>query len=151
MLGVTFIKLRSDGQPQISEDDDAAEDVRSMQSRDGKVAREIRAVLGQKHVGVLDILLLDSRDLVRWRDIEKMGPIHRRICWIGIDGVERDLVLLHLLIGERFFIVEVAADLNPRRKPLLSEMMISKVRFILLERIFLDEGPKVLELLRPLV
>ena len=86
MLGVAFVKLRPDRQPEINEDEHAAEDVQAVQSGDRKVGREIGAVLRQKHVRVFHILFFDRRDLVRGWQRPEMRPIHRGLVGSALTG-----------------------------------------------------------------
>src|SRR5205814_10654032 len=151
MLWVAFIKLRPNGQPEIRKDNHPTENVQSVEPRNGEIAGEICTVLGQKHVGVLDVFLLDFRDLVRWRDVKKMGAIHRWICRISIHRIERDLIFLYVLVTERLPVMQMTGDLEPWRKSLLGEMMIPEVRLVLLERIFFDKGAEVITFLGLLV
>ena len=145
MLGVAFVKLRPHGQPEIREDNHPTEDVQSVESGDGEIAGEVRTVLGQKHVGVLDIFLLDIRDLLCVREGEEMRAIHERIGWIGIHRIECDLVFLRTLV------MQMTTDLGSRRKSLLGEVAVPEKRLIFFERIFFDERPEVLKLLWPFI
>src|SRR6266480_1467126 len=44
MLGIALVKVFADRQPHVNENEHAGEDVRSMQSSNGEVTREISAV-----------------------------------------------------------------------------------------------------------
>ena len=98
-----------------------------------------------------DILLVDLGDLVRGRFIKEMRTIVRRIGRIGIYRIERDLVFLDVRIVQRLMVVQVAADFAARREVLSGEVMVAEVGLIFFERVFLNKGAEVLELLRPLV
>ena len=52
-----------------------------------------------------------------------MRPIHRRICWVGVERIERDLVFLDVRIVLRSAIVQVSGNLQARRQPFLRGMM----------------------------
>ena len=80
-----------------------------------------------------------------------MRSIHRGISGIGIDRIERDLVLFDVRIGQSIFIVKVTADFFARGQPFLEQMFVPQIRFIFFQLIFFNEGAKVLEFLRPLV
>ena len=151
VLGVALVKFRPHRKPEISEDDNTTEHVRSMQARDREVTREIRAVLRQEHVRVLDVLFFDFRDFFRGRHIEKVRTIHRGIRRIRVHGIERDLVFLHVFVVKRFLIMQVPTDFHARRESLLGEVMVPQIRLVFFERIFLNERAEVFELLRPLI
>src|SRR6202048_5495337 len=64
MFGIALVNFFADWQPHVNENENAAEHVQSVQSGDGEIAREIRAVRGQENRRALDILFLDVNDLV---------------------------------------------------------------------------------------
>src|SRR5213082_2255953 len=106
------------------------EDVRAVQAGDGKITREIRTVFRQKHVGVLDIFFLNSRDFVRGRLRPKMRSIHRWISRVGIDRVECDLVLFDVRVGQSLFVVKVPGDFLARWQAFFEEMFVPQILFI---------------------
>src|ERR1700731_2917004 len=85
------------------------------------------------------------------RERKEMRAIHQGISWLGVHGIERDLILLHVLVVERFCIMQVTADFGAGRKPFLGEVMVPEILLIFLKRILLNEGAEVIELLGPLV
>jgi hypothetical protein len=99
----------------------------------------------QKHGRALDVCLLDRRDFIRDGEREKMRPIHRRIVWISIHGIERDLVFLRVLA------VQVAGNLDSRFEAFFNASLVTQILFVLRERIGFNVSAEVLELLRPFV
>src|SRR5437868_10658693 len=80
-----------------------------------------------------------------------MWSIVRRIVRIHINRIETDFVFLDVRIRERFPIVEVTTDLDPRLHPLLGSAIVAEVLLVLFERGWFDENAVVLKFLRPLV
>src|SRR3982074_2036515 len=85
------------------------------------------------------------------RERKEMRAIHQWISWLGVDGIERDLIFLHVLVVERCCIMQVPADFGAGRKSFLGQVMVPEILLIFLERIFLNKGPEVIELLGPLI
>src|SRR5437879_2903909 len=96
MLRIALVKFFANRQPHVNEHEHTAEHMHAVQTGDGEIAGEIRAVRRQKHRRALDVFLLDRRDFVSDRQREKVRPIHGRIGGLGVERVERDFVFLDL-------------------------------------------------------
>src|SRR5207253_3616796 len=98
MFWVVTIDAGAGRKHHITKNEDTAEDVRAVQAGYGKIAREVRTVFRQKHGGIFHIAFFNGGDFVGGWHRPKMRPIHRGISRIGIDRVERDLVLFNIRI-----------------------------------------------------
>src|SRR4030095_5398591 len=84
MFRVALIKLLADGQPHVNKHKHSAQHVKPMQTGNGEITGEIRAVSRQKHRRALDVFLFDCRNLVCNWEWEKVRSIHGRICRVRI-------------------------------------------------------------------
>ena len=116
-----------------------------MEACNGKIARKIGAVRGQKHRRALDVCLLDRRDFVGDGKREKVRPIHYWIIRIGVHWIERDFVFLRILA------VQVTSDLDSRFEPLFNAPLVPQILLVLRERFGLNVSAEVLELLWPFI
>src|SRR5207302_4614179 len=148
---IPLIKSLANGKPHVNEDQHASEHVETVQSGNGEVTREIGVVPRSERVHPLDIVLFNRTDLIRWRNIEEVRSIHRRIVRIGIHWIQSNLVFLDVRIFKRFGIVEMSGDLEPRGQSLFGEAMVAKIRLIFFERRRFYVSAKMLELLRPFI
>src|SRR6266581_3446563 len=80
-----------------------------------------------------------------------MWTIIGRIIWINVNWIEADFVLLDVRVLQRFRIVQVTTDLDPRLHPLFGPAIVSEVLLVFFERSRFDENAVVLKLLRPFV
>ena len=122
-----------------------------MQARNGEVTGEIGAMRRQKHGRALHIRLLDLADLLRWRDIKKMRPVHRGVGWIGVDRIKPDFVFLDVWIGKRLAIMQMTADFEPWRETFFGSVFVAEIRLIFFERLRFNVSAEVFEFLRPFV
>src|SRR5947207_4672877 len=129
MLRIALVKFFAHRKPHVNEHDHAAQHVQSMETCDGKITGEIRAVRRQKHGRALDVCLLDRRNFIRDREREKMRPIHERIVWLSIHGIERDFVFFRILA------VQVTSNLDSRFKSLFNASLVPQILLVLRERI----------------
>src|SRR5438045_7909403 len=89
MLRIALVKFFAYRQPHVNEYDHAAQHVQSMEACNGKIARKIGAVRGQKNRRALDVCLLDRRDFVGDGEREKVLPIYYCIIRIGDHSITR--------------------------------------------------------------
>src|SRR5437763_7729468 len=76
-----------------------------------------------------------------------MWSILRRIVRIDVNRIEPDFILLDLRILERFGIVKMTTDLDPRLHLLLNPAIVAEVPLVLFERSWFDENAVVLKFL----
>src|SRR4029077_390656 len=150
MLWISLVNFFTDGQPHVKENEDAAEHVRSVESSDRKITSEIRAVPRTKGIDSLYVFLLDLSNFVSDRQRNEVRPIHRGIVWFGVNGIQSDLVLLGVGIGQRFAILQMPGDLDARFKSLFFATMVTQILLIFFPRLGFQENTVVRKLLRPL-
>src|ERR1700719_2744174 len=130
MFGIALIKSLADWQPHVNENDYAAEHVRPVQTGDGEVTGKIGAMPWTKRIYPLNVFLLNRRDMVGRRNVKEMWPIVRRIVRIHINRIKTDFVFLDVRVLERFRIVQVTTDLDPRLHPLFGSATIAEVLLV---------------------
>ena len=80
-----------------------------------------------------------------------MGPVHRGIGRVGVDRIKPDFVFLDIRIAERFAIMQMTGDFEPRRQTFFGSAFVAEILLIFFERFRLNVSAKVLKLLRPFV
>ena len=148
MFWIALVELFADRQPHVNEDEHPAEHVHAVQAGDGEIARKICAVRRQKHGRTLHIRLVDLSDLLGGRNVQKMGPVHRGVGWIGVDRIKPDFVFLDVWIAERFAIVQMTGDFEPRRQTFFGSVFVAEILLIFFERLRFNVSAKVFKLLR---
>jgi hypothetical protein len=119
MLRVRLVKIRSDRQPEIDEDNHTAKHVEAVETGDGKVGSEERVVLRHEHVRTIDILLRDMSDLVALSaGARKCGRSFAGSDGLAFTGIELHVILLPLRIAKRLGILRWTGDLVARLQPL---------------------------------
>src|SRR5438270_13163482 len=89
--------------------------------------------------------------MVGWWNVKKVRTIVGWIVGFDVNWIEPDFVLLDVCVFERFRIVEMATDLDPRLHPFFRPATVAEVLLVLFERSRLDENAIVLKLLGPFV
>src|SRR5438270_3616714 len=80
-----------------------------------------------------------------------MRAIVSRVIRIRVNGIQAELIFLCVRIVQRFWIVQMSRNFDAGFQALFRASLVSEILLILSEGFGLNDGAKVLELLRPLV
>src|SRR5713101_3018716 len=89
--------------------------------------------------------------MVGWRNVKKVWTIVRGVVRLDVNRIEPDFILLDVRVLERFRVVQVTTDFNPRLHPLLGPAIVSEILLVFFERGRFDENAVMLKFLRPFV